>query len=282
MLEQIVKRAQEQGRVSAAVTFSPHPARYLRPGSSLRLLTPEPEKLRLFAETGLDAVALLPFDEGTRLTTAHDFAAKILRDALHTREIHEGFNFRFGNQGAGDIHALAEFGREFGFEVFSYPEMRLRGMEVSSSAIRRLLQEGQVHLARHLLGRVFSLLSSPVHGRGYGSKYTVPTINLAPYAELIPQNGVYVSRTRLSEEMFDSVTNIGNRPTFGAESFAIETHLLDFHPIDLSEDTEVEVFFLRRLRPEIKFSSPEALREQIGNDVRTARRYLSLAQRMSA
>jgi len=76
--------------------------------------------------------------------------------------------------------------------------------------------------------------------------------------------------------MFDSVTNVGNRPTFGAESFAIETHLLDFHPVDLSEDTEVEVFFLRRLRAEIKFSSPEALREQIGNDVRAAKRYQKL------
>jgi riboflavin kinase / FMN adenylyltransferase len=282
MLEQIVKRAKEQGGASVAVTFNPHPGRYLRPGSSLKLLTPEPEKLRLFAETGLDAVALLPFDEEMRLTTAHDFAAKILRDALHAREIHEGFNFRFGNKGAGDIHTLAEYGREFGFAVFSYPEMCLRGMEVSSSAIRRLLHEGQVHLARHLLGRVFGLLSAPVHGRGYGSKYTVPTINLAPYAELIPQNGVYVSRTRVREEMFDSVTNIGNRPTFGAESFAIETHLLDFHPVDLGEDTEVEVFFLRRLRPEIKFSSPEALREQIGNDVRTARRYLRLAKGMAA
>jgi riboflavin kinase/FMN adenylyltransferase len=120
------------------------------------------------------------------------------------------------------------------------------------------------------------LLSTPVHGRGYGSKYTVPTINLASYTELIAQNGVYVSRTRVGEELFDSVTNIGNRPTFAAESFAIETHLLDFHPVDLSEDTEVEVFFLRRLRPEIRFSSPEALREQIGNDVRVARRYQRL------
>jgi len=276
MLEQIVRRAQERKARSVAVTFTPHPARYLRPDSTLKLLTPEPEKLRLFAESGLDAVVLLPFDEEMRLTAAHDFAARILRDALHGSEIHEGFNFRFGNKGAGDIHALMEFGREFGFKVFSYPEMRLRGLEVSSSAIRQLLLEGKAHLARHLLGRVFSLLSTPVHGRGYGSKYTVPTINLAPYSELIPQNGVYISRTRVGVEMFDSVTNIGNRPTFGADLFAIETHLLGFHPLDLSEDTEVEVFFLRRLRAEIKFSSPEALREQIGNDVRTAKRYQGL------
>ena len=278
MLAEIVRRTRENHSRSVAVTFNPHPARYLRPGSTLKLLTPEPEKLRLFAAAGLDAVALLPFNEAMQLTPAREFAQTILRDGLHASEVHEGFNFRFGNKGAGDIHTLTEFGREFGFAVFSYPEMRLRGVEVSSSAIRRLLEDGKAHLARHLLGRVFSLLSSPATGRGYGSKYTVPTINLAPYRELVPQNGVYVSRTRVREKIFDSVTNIGNRPTFGADSFAIETHLLDFHPVDLSEDTEMEVFFLRRLRPEIKFSSPEALREQIGNDIRIAKRYLRLAK----
>lgn len=281
MLDQIVHRAKEFNCRSVAVTFTPHPARYLRPTSSLKLLTPEPEKLRLFAETGLDAVALLPFDEAMRLTTARDFALSILRDSLHASEIHEGFNFRFGNQGAGDIRTLTEFGRELGFQVFSYPEMRLRGLEVSSSAIRQLVQQGQVHLARHLLGRVFSLLSSPAQGRGYGSKFTVPTINLAPYAELVPQNGVYVSRTRIGKELFDSVTNIGNRPTFGADSFAIETHLLDFHPVDLTETTEVEIFFLRRLRQEIKFPSSEALRQQIGIDIRSAQRYLRLCARLA-
>ena len=281
MLSEIVRRAKERDSLSVAVTFDPHPARYLRPTSDLKLLTPEPEKLRLFAATGLDAAALLPFDEAMRLTTAREFAQTILHNALHASEVHEGFNFRFGNQGAGDIRTLTEFGAEMGFEVFSYPEMRLRGVEVSSSAIRRLLQDGKAHLARHLLDRVFSLLSSPARGRGYGSKYTVPTINLAPYSELIPQDGVYVSRTRVGEELFDSVTNLGNRPTFGADSFAIETHLLNFHPVDLSESTEVEVFFLRRLREEIKFPSPEALREQIGCDIRKATRYLRLARSLT-
>src|SRR6266700_3941941 len=161
MLAEIVRRALERNLRSVAVTFNPHPARYLRPGSTLKLLTPEPEKLRLFAEAGLDAVLLLPFDEAMQLTTAHDFAKNILRDTLHASEVHEGFNFRFGNKGAGDIRSLTEFGREFGFEVFSYPEMRLRGVEVSSSTIRRQLQDGKAHLARHLLGRVFSILSSP-------------------------------------------------------------------------------------------------------------------------
>lgn len=281
MLAEIVSRAQQQGSKSVAVTFNPHPARYLRHDSSLKLLTPESEKLHLFESTGLDAVLLLPFDESLRMTSARDFAQNILRGALGTKEIHEGFNFRFGNKGAGDIQTLTKLGQDFGFQVFSYPAMRLRGLEVSSSAIRNVLQEGRPHRARHLLGRTFSILSSPARGRGYGSQYTVPTINLAAYDELIPQNGVYITQTRVGAECFDSVTNVGNRPTFGTDSFAIETHLLNFHPIDLGEDTEIEVFFLRRLRGEIKFSSPKALREQIGQDVKKAARYLRLAARKS-
>jgi riboflavin kinase/FMN adenylyltransferase len=121
-------------------------------------------------------------------------------------------------------------------------------------------------------------LSTAGRGRGYGSKYTVPTINLSRYEELVPGDGVYVTRTRVGEECFDSVTNVGNRPTFGTESFAIETHLLNFHPIELNPETEVEIHFLQRLRNEIKFPSVEALREQIGKDVRKAQRYFHLLQ----
>ena len=97
------------------------------------------------------------------------------------------------------------------------------------------------------------------------------------YEELVPQDGVYITHSRVGKECFESVTNVGNRPTFGADSFAIETHLLNFHPIELQADTEVEIFFLERLRDEIKFPSVEALREQIARDVHKARRYFHLA-----
>jgi len=126
------------------------------------------------------------------------------------------------------------------------------------------------------MGRPFAVLSTPGRGRGYGSKYTVPTINLSKYEELAPKDGVYITRTRVGEECFDSVTNVGNRPTFGAELFAIETHLLNFHPIELTPETEVEIHFMQRVRDEIKFPSVDALREQIARDVKRARRYFRL------
>ena len=274
VLDEIVGRARAAQARSVAVTFDPHPARILRPENNLKLLTPLAEKLRLLEATGVDAVLLLPFSRDLSLMTPRQFAHEILKKRLHACEVHEGYNFHFGHKAAGNIDLLRELGSEMGFAVHDYPEMRLRGESVSSSHIRKLLSEGRVSRARHLLARPFSVLSTAGRGRGYGSKYTVPTINLARYEELIPKDGVYVTRTRVGDECFDSVTNVGNRPTFGSDSFAIESHLLNFHPLELSAETEVEVFFLDRLRDEIKFPTVEALKEQIGRDVRKAQRYL--------
>jgi riboflavin kinase/FMN adenylyltransferase len=276
VLTEIVRRARAEGGKSVAVTFEPHPTRILRPEAGLRLLTPTPEKLRLLESTGVDAVLLLPFGRDLSLMTARQFAERILKKKLHAREVHEGFNFRFGHKAAGDMNMLADFAREMGFEVRVYPEMKLRGETVSSSQIRKLIADGRVSRARHLLARPFCILGTPGRGRGYGSKYTVPTINLARYEELVPKDGVYITWTRVGGERFDSVTNVGNRPTFGHELFAIETHLLNFHPIELTPETEVEICYLERLRDEIKFPSVEALREQIARDVKKARRYFHL------
>ena len=276
VLGEIVARARATGARSVAVTFEPHPMRILRPDRQLKLLTPTPEKLRLLAATGIDAALLLPFTRDLSLMTPHHFAHDILKKRLHACEVHEGYNFRFGHKASGDIATLRGLGRDMGFEVHDYPEMRLRGEPVSSSHIRKLLAEGRVSRARHLLARPFSILSTAGRGRGYGSKYTVPTVNLTRYEELVPKDGVYITLTRIGQECFNAVTNAGNRPTFGADSFAVESHLLNFHPLELTAETEVEIHFLERLRDEIKFPSVEALREQIARDVRKAQRYFRL------
>ena len=276
VLGEIVRRARESGTKAVAVTFEPHPARILRPDSELKLLTPLPEKLRLLEGTGIDALMILPFGRDLSLMTPRQFAERILKKKLHVREVHEGYNFRFGHKAAGDVNLLAQLGQEMGFEVKVHPEQTLRGEPVSSSHIRKLIREGRVSRARHLLARPFCILGTPGRGRGLGSKYTVPTINLARYEELVPKDGVYITWTRIGAERFDSVTNVGNRPTFGTESFAVETHLLNFHPIEVTPESEVEICFLDRVRDEIKFPTVEALREQIARDVKKAQRYFHL------
>jgi riboflavin kinase/FMN adenylyltransferase len=173
---------------------------------------------------------------------------------------------------------LKQLGGELGFEVVIHDACQVRGFTCSSSKIRELLSQGEIRTARALLGHGFFVDSTPAHGRGIGSTLTVPTINLAPYRELLPPNGVYVTQLRVAAEWFDAVTNIGNRPTFGADSFAIESHLLDFRPIPLEEGTPLRLLFHRRLRGERRWPSPEALKEQIMRDVGQAKRYLRLVR----
>jgi riboflavin kinase/FMN adenylyltransferase len=166
VIGEVVKRARANGAKAMAVTFEPHPTRILRPESTFKLLTPTPEKLRLLEAAGLDAVLLLPFGRDLSLLTPRQFAERILKKKLHAREVHEGFNFRFGHKAAGDIHLLTDLGREMGFEVLTYPEMTLRHETVSSSRIRELIAGGQVRRARHLFGRPFCILGTPGRGRG--------------------------------------------------------------------------------------------------------------------
>jgi riboflavin kinase/FMN adenylyltransferase len=278
--QEVIRRLAECARAfggkAVVVTFEPHPLRVLRPDVAPRLLTPLPLKLKLLEQSGVDAVHLLPFTRDLSLMTADDFARRVLVDTLHAREVHEGYNFHFGHKAQGNVGTLAELGTQCGFEAKIYPEMLLRRLHVSSSQIRELLAEGEVRKARTLLGRPFSIIGRPGRGRGYGLKYTVPTVNLARYDELVPADGVYITWLRVGSECFESVTNVGNRPTFGENSFAIESHLLNFHAIELLPETELELTFLKRLRPEIKFPSVDELRMQIGKDVHKAKRYFGL------
>jgi riboflavin kinase / FMN adenylyltransferase len=280
VIAEVIERARFLGGRSVAITFDPHPARVLRPEQPHLLITPLPRKLELLSATGIDACLILRFTDALRHMHPRDFATDILVNAVHATEVHEGENFRFGYHAEAGIEGLESLGRELGFGVTVYAPRSVRGESVSSSRIRKLIATGDVSHARALLCRPVSIDSTPAPGRGYGTRYAVPTINLAPYAELLPANGVYITTLTAGSgtgaEVFEAVTNVGNRPTFGTDSFAVESHLLNFHPIALAEDTPLRLTFLRRLRDEQRFPSAEALRDQIGRDVTQARRYFAI------
>lgn len=273
ILAAIVAEAHALRARAVAVTFDPHPERYLRPGLAPLLLTPIPERLRLLAETGLDAVVVLPFDAELAQLPARAFVDRILVGALGVCSLHEGGNFRFGRGAEAGVAELARMGAEQGFALHVHPAVQVRGLEVSSSAVRARVAAGDMRRARWMLGRPFSVLSTQARGRGIGTRLLVPTVNLAAYHELLPAFGVYVTRLIIGGRPFQSVTNVGNRPTFGEASFAVESHILDFEPIDMDETTPVELEFLLRLRGEITWPSPEALKAQIFKDVAKAQRY---------
>ncbi len=279
VLQEVVSSARNLGAKSLAVTFEPHPLRVLRPDLELKLLSPLPEKLRLLQETGLDAVLVTPFDKEFSLLTPEEFAVGILCRKLNAMEVHVGENFRFGRNASGNVKLLLSLASAAGFRVIVDPEMHFRGEIVSSSRIRKLLQVGNVSRARHLLGRPFYIAGRTEAGAGVGRIQTVPTVNLGAYSELLPENGVYITAAKIGTDCFHSVTNVGVRPTFANRGMGVETHLLEFPPQEIPADTRVDLLFFRRLRPEIKFASVEALRHQIDHDVARARRWVSLQSR---
>ncbi len=273
-------RARALDARSVVVTFDPHPSHLLESKPRTALLTPLSRKLELLAATGVDLALVLPFNEDLRILTARQFAERVLCNGLRTLEIHEGENFRFGHGAEAGIDGLTRLGEELCFRVEAYEPVLRRGAPVSSSRIRQLIAAGNVRAARALLGRPFDVDSTPASGRGYGSRYAVPTVNLAAYPELLPAHGVYITTLRIGEgsvaRTFRGVTNAGNRPTFGADSYAVETHLFNFEPLELTPETPIRLIFLDRLRGEQRFPTPEALRTQIGKDVQRAQRYFRL------
>ncbi len=283
VLGAVTEEARSAGLRSVAVTFDPHPEFFLRPGSAPKLITLIPERLRLLEATGVDAVLVLPFDEQLSRMSARDCVSRLLVETLGVKSIHEGANFRFGYRAEAGVEELREFGRQAGFRVTVHPAVTVRGMTVSSTAIRELVAAGDVRRARWLLGHTFAVRSTPARGRGIGTRLLVPTVNLAAYSGLLPAFGVYVTRlTVLGNEgmgrRFQAITNVGNRPTFGEDSFAVESHILDFEPVDLTDETVLELEFLYRVRAEKKWPDPEALKAQIMKDVGVARRYFRLTR----
>ena len=273
-----VKEARERGLRALAVTFDPHPEEFLRPEQAPKRITPNDERLVLLAETGIDGILVLRFDAALAQLTAREFVEQVLARCLGVRGLHEGGSFRFGHRARAGVKELAEFGAEFGFGLTVHEPVHVHGLEVSSSAIRTLVAAGDMKRARWMLGRPFVVRSTQARGRGVGSKVLVPTVNLAQYDGLLPAFGVYVTRLTIGERCFQGVTNVGNRPTFEGAGFSVETHLLDFEPVELSEETPLELEFLLRLREEARFPSVDALKAQIGRDVARAKRYFRLAR----
>jgi riboflavin kinase / FMN adenylyltransferase len=273
ILRRVSEVAREGGSNPSALTFDPHPAKIVAPARSVRLMTTPEQRCRLMEQEGIRQALILPFTSEIAGMSPEEFVSRIVAGALGATAVLVGENFRFGHKQAGDVGLLRELGSRFGFLTEVVAAVTLRGTLVSSSEIRRLVELGDVSRAGRLLEGPFALEGEVVPGHGVGAKQTVPTLNLSTAAEVLPATGVYVTRTRDTrrEESWPSVTNVGYRPTFGGTELSIETFLLA--PLEGPAPARIRVEFLRRLREEKKFASPEQLKAQILRDVRRAQAY---------
>jgi len=279
LLRRVVESARELGAVPTAVTFDPHPVTVLAPDRAHALLTSIEQRARLIEHLGIERLVVLAFDRDLAALPPAEFVRTILVERLRAASVSVGPNFRFGRRQAGDVKLLAELAPAEGFRLEVLPILHLRHERVSSSRIRGLVAEGRAPMAGRLLGRPFSVEGPIVHGQGVGRAQTVPTLNLAPIPEQLPRTGVYVTRTRLGKQFHDSVTNVGYKPTFGEHRLSVESYLLNFS--GEIEEAEMEVAFLYRLRDEMKFPNPAALKAQIQRDAARSLKFFRLLQRLS-
>ena len=275
ILRATVERALEIKAVATALTFDPPPLKVLRPESAPHRVSTNTQRIAGFSKMGVEAAVVMPFTMELARLAPEDFVEQILVRDLRVAAILVGENFRFGHRQSGNVKLLRELGQRLGFEVVIIPPVVYRGEIVSSTIIRREIAEGDVSHAGRLLGRPFTLTGDVVSGTGTGSRFTFPTLNLAPEQELLPARGVYITRTSFHGdwESHPSVTNIGMRPTFNGNALSVETHLLDFRGAIPARRLEVQ--FWHRLREEKKFSGAAELREQIARDIESAKRYFS-------
>jgi riboflavin kinase/FMN adenylyltransferase len=289
IIERIQRGAVERGGTSVVLTFDPHPPRILRPDKAPPLLMTKPQKLDAMSRAGVQGAAIVRFTREMSQWEPEAFVRSVLVEWLRVAEVWVGADFLFGRDRAGNFTMLRSLGAQYGFRAEKIDPIRYKDFVVSSTRIRRLVSEGRVDEAAALLGHHYGVDGTVVEGAKRGRLIGFPTANLKTDNELIPPHGVYATAITVDGLVHPSVTNIGQRPTFGDQlATTIETHIMN--PFDSRRlgdagaplaqgkpvfdlyGKSVRLAFVQRLRDERKFPDIEALQEQISADVRRATR----------
>jgi riboflavin kinase/FMN adenylyltransferase len=265
IFKKLIQRATELKCMSAVLTFDPHPSKILHPPTPILLLTHLTAKMRLLEDLGIQIVICIDFTPEIARLTKEEFVEEFLIQSLEIKELFVGHDFAFGYQREGTIKYLQVIGKKRGFIVNVVEPIVINDAIVSSSLIRRLLQEGAVSQASTMLGRKHKVKGLVVQGHKVGKKIGFPTANLRCSNALIPGPGIYAVKALYGKKKFVGVVNIGTCPTFDREELSLEVHILHFHQEIYDEMLEIE--FYERLREERRFESPEALAEQIKKDI---------------
>jgi len=253
------------------VTFDPHPEKVLRPDRAPHLLTATEHKIALTRELGVGNLLIIHFDKQFAATEPEDFVAALVNHSKPLKEICVGHEWSFGKNRRGNLDLLKKLGAKFDFEVIGIPPVKVENSVVSSTAIRRAIENGDFAKAAVMLGREYTILGIVTHGDSLGKKIGFPTANLSAHSEQFPPNGVYAAEAKIDNELHRGVINLGVRPTIssGKSERVLEIHLFEFNRDIYGQN--VEVRFLKFLRPEKKFENLDALVQQIRRDVEQAR-----------
>jgi riboflavin kinase / FMN adenylyltransferase len=274
LFQKVKEWAQKLQGESVVMTFHPHPLQVLFPGKGPDFITSHERKLELIASCGIDATIVIPFSKEFAKISAKEFVKDILVDSIGVKGIVVGYDYRFGHGREGDLAFLRKMGEEYDFEVDIVSGIQIDELVVSSTAIRRLIREGDLREANKLLGRCYEVTGTVVTGRQRGGKLLgFPTANIHMSCQAPPRPGVYVVQVQVEGKTYGGAANLGYNPTFGDTALTLEVHIFDFNQNIYGKP--ISVRFIDRLREEKRFSGPEELSEQIQKDVAKAREILA-------
>jgi len=270
IFRKIAAEAVQNSCKAVVISFDPHPKMILHPDiQPFYLITSVEEKIERIAETGIDGLVLIPFSMAFSRMTAREFICSILWEKLRIRKIFIGHDYTFGRGKEGNETYLSAFGRELGFQLEVISAFKVGDSVISSTLTRNTILAGDVKKAASFLGRPYSISGIVVEGHRRGRDLGFPTANIKPDKALVPARGIYAVRVSLAGRTYKGVLNIGFNPTFSDKTLSVEVYILDFH--DDIYGKRAELFFIERIRDEVKFDGPAKLIEQIKRDVDQAR-----------
>lgn len=271
IVEHVQRLAAAQGGPSALMYLHPHPREYFAPGSAPHWITSDKQRRELLAAAGLDILFVLPFNAAVATMDRADFVREIVVERCRAKTLVVGHDFNFGQGAQGNFEYLQEVAPQFGLQVEQVPALISEGERISSTLIRELIMEGEMDRVRHFLGRDYCIQGTVVRNRGMGAKLGYPTANLDVGRFTMPAFGIYAAEAHWRGATYMAAVNVGIAPTIAHDHATIEAHLLDFEGV--LDNEELELRMLKRLRPEAKFESLEALKTAIGQDVENVRNF---------
>ncbi len=277
IISRAITKAKDSQAQSVVMTFSPHPRKILRPELQHLQLFSHKDQERELAKMGVDLLLIEPFSRDLSQLPPEKFIADYVIKPFSPVALVVGYDFAFGANREGTLSTLESLCQKNGIQLEVVNPVKMDGLVISSSEIRKAVKEGRVDLARNMLGRSFYISGLVEKGDQRGRLLGFPTANVSTKAEVFPKTGVYATYTKIRDEMYKSVTNVGYNPTFVDKSgkpmpLKIETHILNFEKEIYGE--EIEVSFEHFIRDEVRFSDIEGLKNQIKQDIVTALGYL--------
>lgn len=272
ILKQLISEAKKLNCPSVAMSFEPHPGKVLYPQKAPKIIKTQKQKRDLLRSLGLDYYYVIHFTPEFSKTDAYTFLKSVLVDILNVKGIFVGEDFAFAKGREGNIKFLETMEKKYNYKTHAVKSVNFDNSPISSSRIRNKLETGDVTYASKLLGRNYYMEGIVVRGKQLGSKLGFPTANIVSSNELVPHLGVYATYTILNGEKYESVTNIGVKPTFGGNEVIVETHIFDFNRDIYGELIQIQ--YVKFIRPEIKFDNINLLIDKINEDCDVAKKIL--------